>query len=141
MWYASTTQFPHYISSKIIQKRKPSDPNTAVPLGLDAVITVTIHNRLSWSHGYLSRASQHALLASQTLGDLFRAVLCVSNEFPQDDPEVDSASTSTQDQPRTSSAGGLICIEGQAYSSQSEPCYAESVISSFIPKIFLDCVQ
>jgi snRNA-activating protein complex subunit 3 len=94
-----------------------------------ALISLTVHNRLSWGHNLLSRSSQHALLASQTLGDLFEAVPCTSNEIPEErlaNGEIVGYKTSTAESPETGSSGCVICIEGKAYGDGiSENDYAE----------------
>jgi snRNA-activating protein complex subunit 3 len=79
----------------------------------EAVITVAVHNRLTWGHGYLYRASQHILLASQTLGDIFEVIPCTSK---------DPASRSND--------SCVVCVESLAYGDgQSEVDYAEQVVS------------
>ncbi|KAF7967527.1 hypothetical protein HWV62_33978 [Athelia sp. TMB] len=91
-----------------------------------AVVLITVHNRLAWSQNMLTRSSQHALLASQTLGDLFEAIQCVSNEIPDEllaDGDFVGYDTSKKAQ---GSSGCVICIEGSAYGDgMSESDYAE----------------
>jgi snRNA-activating protein complex subunit 3 len=94
-----------------------------------ALITFTVHNRLSWGHNLLSRSSQHALLASQTLGDLFEVVPCTSNEIPEEritNGELVGYETPTTGSAGKCSSGCVICIEGKAYGDgMSENDYAE----------------
>ncbi|KIM91888.1 hypothetical protein PILCRDRAFT_809875 [Piloderma croceum F 1598] len=100
-----------------------------------ALISLTVYNRLSWGHNLLSRSSQHALLASQTLGDLFEAIPCTSNEIPEErmvNGEIVGYETPTAESPETGSSGCVICIEGKAYGDGiSENDYADKLIAHF----------
>jgi snRNA-activating protein complex subunit 3 len=98
-------------------------------LSKTALISITIHNRLSWGHNLLSRSSQHALLASQTLGDLFEVIPCASNDIPEEqmvDGEVVGYETPTAETAGRGSSGCVICVEGKAYGDgMSDNDYAE----------------
>ena len=50
----------------------------------DAVLTLTVHNRVPWIHSQLTRFSQHVVLSSQTLADFVRAIPCDSSEMPNE---------------------------------------------------------
>lgn len=88
-----------------------------------AIITFTIFNRLTWGHGYVSRTSQHALLSSQTLGDLFEVIPCASKEVmvgPQESHEI------AQEEIKPASCGCVICLENVVYGDGSaEDDYTE----------------
>src|ERR1700730_2788815 len=102
--------------------RSPSDPP-------EILITVTIHDPISWSHGSFSRASQHIILASQTLGDLLTIIPCASNELPDEIVEVDRVSGYDEDR-KLMGNGEVLCIEDVAYGDgKSELDYAEHVSS------------
>jgi snRNA-activating protein complex subunit 3 len=91
----------------------------------EALVTITIYNRVTWSHGLLSRASQHVLLASQTLGDLFDVIPCSSNELLEEIIEDDRV-VGYSDSSKSCSSGFAICIENVVYGDgQSEVDYAE----------------
>ncbi|KAA1476043.1 hypothetical protein DENSPDRAFT_842924 [Dentipellis sp. KUC8613] len=98
-----------------------------------AIITISVHNRISWSHNYLTRFSQHAVLSTQTLGDLFEAIPCPSNELPEEtmeDNEVSGYKPHTEDSVPVQS-GYAVCIEGIVYGDGlSENDYADKLISS-----------
>src|SRR5262245_56071123 len=67
----SLLSFKHF---NILTVSKKSSSGSAPPISdgtSQALITVSVHNRISWNPGYLSRSSQHAVLSCQTLGDLF----------------------------------------------------------------------
>lgn len=113
---------------------KTSAPLSPSPPSLQeqtVLITYTIHNRLTWGYNQLSRLSQHALLASQTLGDLFEAMPCVSNEIPQE--VVERGKAVGFERRMDGDVGGIggsrgcvVCIEGRAYGDGlSEFDYAE----------------
>jgi snRNA-activating protein complex subunit 3 len=91
-----------------------------------AILTVTVHNKLSWRQTHVSRSSRHAILSSQTLGDLFEAIPCPSNEVTQeilDDGRVTGYHSEVPTHP-----GCVMCIEGLAYGDgESELDYAEYV--------------
>jgi snRNA-activating protein complex subunit 3 len=93
----------------------------------DALLTITIHNPISWSRGHVSRASQHVVLASQTLGNLFDVIPCTSNELPEELAE-DDVLVGYDAGKRQTGRGCVICIENVAYGDgQSGQDYAECV--------------
>ncbi|KAJ7178353.1 snRNA-activating protein of 50kDa MW C terminal-domain-containing protein [Mycena crocata] len=100
-----------------------------------AVITVTVHNKLSWRQTHVSRSSRHVILSSQTLGDLFEMIPCISNEIPEeilDDERITGYRNDVPTRP-----GCVICIEGVAYGDgESEFDYADRLIqhTQTIPK-------
>lgn len=98
-----------------------------------ALVSVTVHNRLSWGHNLLTRSSQHALLASQTLGDLFEVIPCTSNEIPEE-KLVDGDIVGYQTPSAVKGSNGcVICVEGKAYGDgMSEYDYAEWVLSCLL---------
>lgn len=108
-------------SNEVLQVSSPASSSTET-----ALVSITIHNRLSWGHNLLSRSSQHAFLASQTLGELFEAIPCTSNEIPEErllDGELAGYEEKRAD---TGSAGCVICVENKAYGDgMSENDYAE----------------
>jgi len=107
-----------------IKKSSSVDPyaaGTSLP-SKTALVSFTVHNRLSWGHNLLARSSQHALCASQTLGDLFEVIPCTSNEIPNEqivDGEIVGYET-----PTAVNAGGgcVICVEGKAYGDGMSEC-------------------
>lgn len=91
---------------------------------MDVLLTVAVHDRLSWGN-HLSRSSQHAVLASQTLGDLYEAIPCLSNEIPLE--KIDEDRFVAYEDKKSEHRGGVICIEGTAFGDgQSEEDYSES---------------
>ncbi|KAJ6500059.1 snRNA-activating protein of 50kDa MW C terminal-domain-containing protein [Mycena vitilis] len=100
-----------------------------------AVISVTVHNKLSWRQTHVSRSSSHVVLSSQTLGDLFDMIPCTSNEINEeilDDGRVTGYRDDLPTRP-----GFVICIEGLAYGDgESEFDYADKLIQHLqtIPK-------
>lgn len=82
--------------------------------GAPAIIVVSVYERTRWNTGLLTRMSQHALLSSQTLGQLFDVIPCSSKETPREiirdgkDVGYTSNEAATND-------GCVICVEGCAY--------------------------
>ncbi|KAI0329438.1 hypothetical protein GY45DRAFT_1354566 [Cubamyces sp. BRFM 1775] len=108
---------------------------TDVPKDRDALIFVTIYNRQSWGQRILSRSSQHVLLASQTLEDLFKAIPCTSDELPEEVTDNSGrvvgykADQSEDDMTIDHAANGMMCIEGVLYScGQDGHDYAEKAL-------------
>ncbi|KAF8160817.1 snRNA-activating protein of 50kDa MW C terminal-domain-containing protein [Crassisporium funariophilum] len=90
-----------------------------------AVLTISIYNRVTWGPSYVSRSSQHALLSSQTLKDLYNAIPCVSNHLP---PEAGSSDRTCDS--ADCESGCLICIEGLAYGvGEGQEDYAHKLVS------------
>lgn len=97
------------------------DVSTGPCLTLQAILMFTIHTPLSWNHGLTQRTSQHALLATQTLGDLYDVIPCTSNEMP-----AQSDSGCEYDADKRVESGHVIVLEGVAYGDgSSDPDYAE----------------
>lgn len=107
-------------------KKTTADPVTDTN---QALLTITVHNRVPWGPGYFSRSSQHAVLSSQTLGDLFEAIPCTSNEIPKEiirDGELVGYDAKGPPEPST---GCVICLEGVAYGDgQNESDYADKLL-------------
>ncbi|TFK93766.1 hypothetical protein K466DRAFT_477981 [Polyporus arcularius HHB13444] len=101
----------------------------------DALVFVTIYTRVSWGQKIPTRASQHVLLASQTLGDLFEAIPCASNELPEEIRD-ESGKITGFTAPRRDGdmevdrgGGAVICIEDVLYGDgQSQDDYADKVV-------------
>ncbi|KAI0066140.1 hypothetical protein BV25DRAFT_1905765 [Artomyces pyxidatus] len=121
---------------------KNSDVNTLVEIkktadsaeapAQSALITVTVHNRVAWSHNFVSRCSQHAVLSTQTLGDLFEIIPCPSNETPREMTENDKfvGYEANSGGILPPSAGYVLVIEGVAYGDGlNEVDYADKLIA------------
>ncbi|KDQ57841.1 hypothetical protein JAAARDRAFT_178362 [Jaapia argillacea MUCL 33604] len=136
--------WPLYLDSALFMRApKNSDLNTLIevkktqsaesPLRSsdDALITISVYNRLTWGPGYVSRASQHAVLSSQTLGDLVESIPCPSLELPNevtgDDGMVRFEISEYPEPP----SGCVVCIEGLAYGDGlNELDYADRLLAS-----------
>ncbi|TFY70618.1 hypothetical protein EVG20_g2385 [Dentipellis fragilis] len=129
---ASFIRGPKNSDLNALSEIKMLGSGTAAPLH-GAIITVSIHNRISWSHNYLTRFSQHAVLSTQTLDDLFEAIPCPSNELPEEimeDNEVSGYKPHTEDS-MPALSGCAVCIEDVVYGDGlSERDYADKLISS-----------
>ncbi|EKM54490.1 uncharacterized protein PHACADRAFT_96477, partial [Phanerochaete carnosa HHB-10118-sp] len=122
-------------SALFIRPPKQSDHNTLQAtkcLSLPAIVSdpcealvfVTVYDRLTWGHKLLSRSSQHVLLSSHSLGDLFDVIPCSSNEIPE--PPAPSSNETWGEASARGSSGSVICLEGVAYGDgQSEKDYSE----------------
>jgi snRNA-activating protein complex subunit 3 len=95
----------------------------------NAVISLTVYNRITYLPSCLTRSSQHAVLSTQTLGDLLRVLPCASSNMPQEelDAEGDLSGYNVADQTREH-AGCLFAIEDLIYGDRRETAdYAEYV--------------
>ncbi|CAL1707632.1 unnamed protein product [Somion occarium] len=93
-----------------------------------ALIFVTVHSPLSWGHKLLARSSQHVLLSSQTLGDLYDVIPCPSNEIPEEVENDDGMTNWHFTQPGCGSTGAVICIEETMYGdAQTERDYSDKL--------------
>jgi snRNA-activating protein complex subunit 3 len=88
-----------------------------------------VYNPVTWAHGYLSRASQHTVLSSQTLGDLLEVISCPLNELGKEIVRDDCIVGYENQHVSDREYGGVICIEGIAYGDGQDPDYAEQAIS------------
>lgn len=107
----------------------------------DALVTLTVHNRVPWIHSQLTRFSQHVVLSSQTLADFVRVIPCDSSEMPNE--VVDSHGNvvgytyESEEQAEETAAhageGCLLLIEGVAYGDgRFGDDYAEYVRSLYV---------
>ncbi|KAF9244968.1 snRNA-activating protein of 50kDa MW C terminal-domain-containing protein [Melanogaster broomeanus] len=117
--------------------RSPS-PTSPVHGAPDALITLTVHNRVPWVHSQLTRLSQHAVLASQTLADFIRSIPCDSSEMPAEqvggEGDVHGYSYGTvergQDDGAHTDEGCLLLIEGVVYGDgRPGEDYADKLLS------------
>ena len=98
-----------------------------------ALLFVTVYNKLSWGQRTPYRSSQHVLASSESLGDFFEAIPCASNELPKEDASDNGElryelPTGTQRPAMEGSSGCVLCIENVAYGDgQTEFDYARSV--------------
>ena len=111
----------------------------------EALIFVTIYNKLPWGHRQLLRLSQHVLLSSQTLEDLFNVIPCQSeaifhglgNVLTQDNGE--ESNPNGTDTSREGGSGAVMCIEGTLYGDgQVLGDYAELVTPTLPIHSFAD---
>ncbi|EJD02827.1 uncharacterized protein FOMMEDRAFT_156180 [Fomitiporia mediterranea MF3/22] len=104
-------------------RTSPSSSAHPHPQGeTDAILVISIYNRLSWGN-HLSRSSQHVVLASQTLGDLYDVIPCPSNEIPSED---DDNSADFVSPPHR---GAVVCIEGVVYGDgMAEVDYSDKLL-------------
>lgn len=99
----------------------------------NAVISLTVYNRISYLPSCLTRSSQHAVLSTQTLGDLLRVLPCASSNMPMEelDAEGDVSGYNVTNQ-TGEHAGCLFCIEDLIYGDGRETAdYAEKLIAYF----------
>ncbi|KAJ3568861.1 hypothetical protein NP233_g5433 [Leucocoprinus birnbaumii] len=90
----------------------------------EAMVIVTIFDKVPWSPCYVTRLSQHAFLSSQTLDEVCKAIPCAphAGRIPSNVegpvhtyvPEEDS--------------GCVLCIEGLAYGDNQEDDYATKLV-------------
>ncbi|KAI0743548.1 snRNA-activating protein of 50kDa MW C terminal-domain-containing protein [Daedaleopsis nitida] len=135
-------------AASFIRPPRQSDRNTLIHVKVagsgptseagarEMLVSVTVYNRLSWGPKHLSRASQHVLLASQCIGDLFEAIPCTSNELPEEVRDNSGAVTgykfrrSEDDMVVDQPTGAVVCIEGVLYGDgQSEDDYSERLLA------------
>lgn len=107
----------------MVQKLTESSRAKCIANDEDAIILVTIYDKIPWSPCYVARLSQHAFLSSQTLDELCKAVPCVPHA---------GHITSSQDGPVCNfvpeeDSGRVLCIEGVSY---GENDYARYVLWS-----------
>ncbi|KAG1802777.1 snRNA-activating protein of 50kDa MW C terminal-domain-containing protein [Suillus plorans] len=96
----------------------------------NAVISLTVYNRISHLPSFLTRSTQHAVLSTQTLGDLLRVLPCASSNMPVEklDAEGDVSGYNVTNQ-TGEHAGCLFCIEDLIYGDGRETAdYAEKLI-------------
>ncbi|KAF9501878.1 hypothetical protein BDN71DRAFT_1438604 [Pleurotus eryngii] len=119
---------PKNTDFNVLDSVKRSVSNVNDPNETEAILTITVHNTLSWGHNYLSRASTHLLRSSQTLQDLYDCLICESSEIPEEiveDGEVFGYSQINN----ADNKPCVMCIEGLAYGDgQSDPDYADKLI-------------
>lgn len=110
--------------------RGPSPDANSYP---NAVISLTVYNRITYLPSCLTRSSQHAVLSTQTLADLLCVLPCASSDMPIEelDTEGDVIGYNVTDQ-IGEHAGCLFCIEDIIYGDGRENVdYAEKLIAHF----------
>ena len=77
-------------------------------------MTLSVYNRLSWTYNYVYRSSQHAVLSSNTLGELYDVIPCPSNELP-DEFTVNEAFAGYESGPSKRPSGYVVVIGNTAH--------------------------
>ncbi|SJK97492.1 uncharacterized protein ARMOST_00744 [Armillaria ostoyae] len=117
---------PKNSDQNALDKRKPSDSNGGSSLPDDtscALVIVTIYTKGSST---TMRTSQHALLSSQTLGDIIETMPCASNDLPK---EIVSHSQVATQLAVNASSGSVVCIEDVLYGDgMNETDYADKML-------------
>ncbi|KAJ8584339.1 hypothetical protein M405DRAFT_875659 [Rhizopogon salebrosus TDB-379] len=109
-------------------------PSLDAPSYQDAIISLTVYNRIPYLPSCLTRSSQHAVLSTQTLDDLLRAIPCASSNMPVEnlDAEEDVSGYSLNDHEGEQHSGCLFYIEGLVYGDgRGHTDYAEKLVSHF----------
>ena len=93
-------------------------------------MVVSVYNRLAWSYNFVYRSSQHIVLSSNTLEELYNVIPCPSNEIP-DERVVDGSFVEYGTGSSTRPSGCVVVIEGTAYGDGSTDAdYARYVRAS-----------
>lgn len=79
--------------------------------GNDAVLTISIFNRVPWGPSYVTRLCQHAFLSSQTLRDVYDALPCIYRA---------SSASPSNGNPAGMKPGVTCCIENVLHSDSHE---------------------
>ena len=77
-------------------------------------MTVSVYNRLTWSYNFVYRSSEHVVLSSNTLGELYNVIHCPSKELP-DESTVGGLFVGYESGPSKYPNGHVVVIEGTAY--------------------------
>ncbi|KAF8274461.1 snRNA-activating protein of 50kDa MW C terminal-domain-containing protein [Lactarius quietus] len=103
--------------------------NGSNPAPQSAVIVVSVYNRLAWSYNFVYRGSQHVVLSSNTLDELYTVIPCPSNEIP-DERTVDGNFVGYGTGSSTRPSGCVVVIEGTAYGDgTAEDDYANKLVA------------
>jgi len=103
--------------------------NGSTPDPHPAVVTVSVYNRLTWSYNFVYRSSQHVVLSSNTLGELYNVIPCPSKELP-DESTVDGLLVGYESGPSKYPGGYVVVIEGTAYGEGlTENDYASKLVA------------
>ncbi|CCM01486.1 uncharacterized protein FIBRA_03540 [Fibroporia radiculosa] len=113
-------------SASFIRPPKHSDRNTLIHAkefsmangmqeSREALIFITIYNKLSWGHRQLFRSSQHVLLSSQTLSDLIAVIPCPSTEIPKEIADESIEDPEYGVNISACSSDCVVCIDGLLY--------------------------
>ncbi|KAI9508786.1 snRNA-activating protein of 50kDa MW C terminal-domain-containing protein [Russula earlei] len=103
--------------------------NGSAAAALSAVVTISVYNRLSWSYNFVYRSSQHAVLSSNTLGELYDVIPCTSNEL-SDESTLDGTFVGYEPGPSKHPGGCVVVIEGTAYGDGlTRTDYASSLVA------------
>ncbi|KAF5393256.1 hypothetical protein D9757_000760 [Collybiopsis confluens] len=95
----------------------------------DVLITITAHSKVQWRTSIFNKTSQHVLEASQSLGDLFEAIPCVSNELPEEILASDHVIGYKETCGMGGSSGCVILVDDLVYGDGlNEEDYADKVM-------------
>jgi snRNA-activating protein complex subunit 3 len=122
--FSNPDSFPCTLSDRSSKKQAK---NGSTPDPHSVVVMVSVYNRLTWSYNFVYRSSQHAVLSSNTLAELYNVIPCPSNELP-DESTADRTFVGYESGPPKQPGGCVMVIEGTAYGDGStENDYARYV--------------
>ncbi|KAK0212853.1 snRNA-activating protein of 50kDa MW C terminal-domain-containing protein [Desarmillaria ectypa] len=120
---------PKNSDQNALNKCRPSDSNAGTSLPDDtsfAIITVTIYTKGSST---TMRTSQHALLTSQTLGDIVEMMPCASNDLPEEIVSHRRVPRDQSTQAVKANSDSVVCIGDVLYSDgMKETDYADKML-------------
>ncbi|EGN99648.1 hypothetical protein SERLA73DRAFT_72446 [Serpula lacrymans var. lacrymans S7.3] len=103
--------------------------DTSYPSSGQALITISVHNRIPWSHNSFSRVSQHVVISTQSLADLVEVIPCISNEIPDENLDDEGHAIGYElgqgARGQSDRMGFVFCIEGIIYDETDEGVNAE----------------
>ncbi|KAG1734680.1 uncharacterized protein EDB91DRAFT_581966 [Suillus paluster] len=97
--------------------RSLSPDTTSYP---DAVISLTVYNRITYLPSCLTRSSQHAVLSTQTLGDLLRVIPCASSHMPVEELDATVTYLATTSSNRQESILGVCSTSRASFTETGE---------------------
>lgn len=107
------------LTSVLEQKSAPGAGATAKPG--DGLVTISVYEKIAWGPSCVARSSQHVLLCTQTLEDLYDCIPCASKHLPTE------PATSTQTE-------CVIILEDRVYDSclQEGNCAGYKGLPAFV---------
>ncbi len=108
------------ILTSILEQKSTPAGATAKPG--DGLVIISVYDKIAWGPSYVARSSQHVLLCTQTLQDLYDCIPCASKHLPSEPATMDTQTEC------------VIILEDRVYdSSLEEGNYAEyKVLRSFV---------
>jgi hypothetical protein len=109
------------ILTSVLEQKSAHGAGATAKTG-DGLVIISVYDKIAWGPSYVARSSQHVLLCTQTLEDLYDCIPCASKHLPTEPATMDTQTES------------IIILEDRVYDRCFEEgnCAEYKVLPAFV---------